>query len=67
MYTCSLACVYVLLSQLMQNKFGETALIAAIGRNHLGTVSLLLDHGANANKENKVRLMFVAMYVHSER
>ena len=65
MHTCSLACV--VLSQLMQNEFGETSLITAIGHGHLGTASLLLDLGANVNKQNKVRLMFVAMYVHSER
>ena len=63
MHTCSLACV--ILSQLMQDEFGETALITAIGHNHLGTASLLLNLGANVNKKNKVRLMFVAMY--SER
>ena len=57
MHTCSLACV--VLSQLMQSEFGETALIAAIGQDHISTAALLLDHGADANKQNKVRLLFV--------
>ena len=57
MHTCSLACV--VLSQLMQDKFGETALIAASLSGHLSTAALLLDHGADANKQRKVRLLFV--------
>ena len=57
MHTRSLACV--VLSQLMQNEFGETALIAAIGQGHLTTAALLLDHGADVNKQRKVRLLFV--------
>ena len=64
MNTCSLTCV--VLSQLMQDKLGETALISAIGHSDHGTASLLLDLGANVNQKNKVRLMFVAMYVHRE-
>ena len=58
MHTYSLACV--LLSQLMQNdEFGETALIAAVNKGHFSTSALLLDHGADVNKQNKVRLLFV--------
>ena len=57
MHTCSLTCV--VLSQLMQDEFGETALIAAINKGHLSTAALLLDHGADVNKQNKVRLLFV--------
>ena len=57
MHTCSLACV--VLSQLMQNEFGETALFAAVNQGRLSTAALLLDHGADVNKQNKVRLLFV--------
>ena len=57
MHTCSLACV--ILSQLMQNEFGNTALIAAVEQGHISTAALLLDHGADVNKQNKVRLLFV--------
>ena len=58
MHTCSLACV--VLSQLMQDEFGETALIAAVDQGCLiTTAALLLDHGADVNKQNKVRLLFV--------
>ena len=57
MHTCSLTCV--VLSQLMQDEFGETALIAASREGHLTTAALLLDHGADVNKQNKVRLLFV--------
>ena len=46
-------------SQLMQDEFGETALIAASQEGHLTTAALLLDHGADVNKQNKVRLLFV--------
>ena len=56
-HTCSLACV--VLSQLMQNEFGETALIAVTAHGHITTAALLLDHGADVNKQNKVRLLFV--------
>ena len=57
MHTCSLACV--VLSQLMQDEHGETALIAAVNQGCLSTAALLLDHGADVNKQNKVRLLFV--------
>ena len=57
MHTCSLACV--VLSQLMQNEFGGTALIAAVDQGHISTAALLLVHGADVNKQNKVRLLFV--------
>ena len=57
MHTCSLACV--VLSQLMQDEFGDTALIAAVNQGCLTTAALLLDHGADVNKQNKVRLLFV--------
>ena len=57
MHTCSLTCV--VLSQLMQNEFGETPLIAAVNKGHLSTAALLLLFGADVNKQNKVRLLFV--------
>ena len=56
MLTC-LACV--ILSQLIQDEHGETALIAAVNQGRLTTAALLLDHGADVNKQNKVRLLFV--------
>ena len=56
-HTCSLACV--VLSQLMQDEFGDTALIAASAHGQITTAALLLDHGADVNKQNKVRLLFV--------
>ena len=56
MHTCSLACV--VLSQLMQDEFGDTALFAA-SQDHISTAALLLDHGADANKQNKVKLLFI--------
>ena len=57
MHTCSLACV--VLSQLMQDEIGETALIAAVNQGRLTTAALLLLFGADVNKQNKVRLLFV--------
>ena len=57
MHTRSLACV--VLSRSTQNEFGDTALIAAVDQGHITTAALLLDHGADVNKQNKVRLLFV--------
>ena len=46
----------VALSQLMQNKFGNTALIKASANGHLETAKLLVHRGAVVNYQRKVRL-----------
>ena len=51
--------ICVALSQLMQNEYGETALFAASTEGHLQTATLLLQHGAVVNYQNKVRLLFI--------
>ena len=43
----------------MQNNVGETPLITAVGHGHLSTSALLLKHGADVNKQDKVRLFYV--------
>ena len=43
----------------MQDEFGDTALIAAVGQGN-GTIALvLLNNGADVNKQSKVKLLFV--------
>ena len=56
MSTCSL---FVASSQLMQDKFGETALIGAATAGHIECVTVLLKHRADVNYQRKVRLLFV--------
>ena len=48
--------IHVALSQLMQNKFGDTALIAASEQGHIKCATILLNHKADANYQRKVRL-----------
>ena len=43
----------------MQDDDGETPLITAVGNGHLSTSVLLLEHGADVNKQDKVRLLFI--------
>ena len=50
---CLYVC-YVALSQLMQNKFGEMALITASGNGHHETAKLLLQRSALVNYQRKV-------------
>ena len=53
------ALVHIALSQLMQDKFGETALIAASGEGHIKCATVLLNHTADINYQRKVRLLYV--------
>ena len=53
----SLCVCCVALSQLMQDKFGETALITACANGHLDTAKLLVRQGAVVNFQRKVRLI----------
>ena len=50
------ACVglSVCILKLMQDKWGDTALIKACQRGHVETATVLFDHGANVNHQNKV-------------
>ena len=43
----------------MQDDDGETPLITAVIHGHLSTSSLLLKRGADINKQDKVRLLFI--------
>ena len=45
----------VVLSQLIQNEYEETALFAACGRGHYDIAVVLIDHGADVNYLRKVR------------
>ena len=56
---CWLTCVA--LSQLMQDDAGETPLTTASWHGHLSTVVVLLKQGAEINKLNKVRLVFLCL------
>ena len=47
--------IYVVLSQLMQDELGETALFAACQEGCYGPAALLIDHGADVNYLSKVR------------
>ena len=52
----SLCVCCVALSQLMQDKDGESALITACFNGHLATARLLVHRGAVVNFQRKVRL-----------
>ena len=47
--------ICVVLSQLMQNERGETALFAACQKDRYDPAALLVDHGADVNYLMKVR------------
>ena len=49
----------VALSQLMQEKFGATALITASDRGHIEVIKILLARGAVINYPQKVRVLCV--------
>ena len=51
--------IHVALSQLMQDKFGETALIAASTKGHMKCATILMNHKADVNYQRKVRLLYV--------
>ena len=55
----NLLIIHVALSQLMQNNFGDTALIAASQKGHIECATVLLNHKANVNYQRKVRLLYV--------
>ena len=50
-----LAQFWVVLSQLMQDEYGETPLFAACQEGHYNPAALLIDHGADVNYLRKVR------------
>ena len=50
--------IHVALSHLMQDKFGDTALIAASELGHIECATVLLKHRADVNYQNKVRLLY---------
>ena len=41
----------------MQNDFGETALVAAVGQGNLHVAEILAKNGADVNYRNKVRAL----------
>ena len=45
----------VILSQLMQDEYGETALFGACQEGHYDPAALLINHGADVNYLSKVR------------
>ena len=49
----------VVLSQLMQNEYGASALCAACSQGRYDPAALLIDHGADVNYLSKVRLLHV--------
>ena len=51
--------ICVVLSQLLQNKHGETALFAACFQGRYDSAALLTDHGADVNYLSKVRPSYV--------
>ena len=53
----------VVLSQLMQNEYGATALFAACSQGHYDPAAVLINHGAEVNYLSKVRLL----HVHGQR
>ena len=66
MYVCSTCeismcnfLICVVLSQLLQNERGETALFAACSKGHYDPATLLIDHAADVNYLSKVRLLHV--------
>ena len=55
---CVYLFIHVALSHLMQNEFGDTALIAASYQGHIECATVLLKHRADVNYQNKVRLLY---------
>ena len=51
--------ICVVLSQLMQDEYGETALIAARQEGRYDPAALLIEHGADVNYLSKVRPLYV--------
>ena len=51
--------ICVVLSQLMQNEYGDTALFAACAKGHYDPAALLIDHGADVDYLSKVRPLHV--------
>ena len=57
--TCMYLYIHVALSQLIQNKFGDTALTIASQQGSTECATVLLKHKANVNYQKKVRLLYV--------
>ena len=53
--------IHVALSHLMQDKFGDTALIAASERGRIECATVLLKHRADVNSQRKVRLLYAGL------
>ena len=51
--------IHVALSQLLQDKFGDTALIIASQEGRIECATVLLKHKADVNYQRKVRLLYV--------
>ena len=51
--------ICIILSQLMQDERGDTALFGACQEGHYDPVALLIDHGADVNYLSKVRPLHV--------
>ena len=47
----------------MQNDFGDTALVAAVGQGHLYVAEILVKNEADVNYRNKVRVLIPATQV----
>ena len=47
------------LSQIMQEEYGDTALLAASGEGHIKCATVLLKHGAAVDYVSTVRLLYV--------
>ena len=55
---CVYLFVHVAMSYLMQDIFGETALMAASQQGRIECATVLLKHRADVNYQNKVRLLY---------
>ena len=55
-FVVELAIVFPYLAY-VQDDFGETALVAAVGQGHLHVAEILMKNGADVNYRNKVRAL----------
>ena len=49
---------------LVQNEFGDTALVTAVNKGHLHVAEILVKNGADVNFRNKVRALILERQVH---